>query len=80
MAYAQSEAAYTTFYDKQSAPKSVTDHFDGNWHGIREQWVDGLKNSQYKYLNKTNNRVESINAKLKSVITRYSGMMQFFMI
>ena len=60
--------------------KSVTDHFDGNWHSIREQWVDGLKNSQCKYLNRTNNRVESINAKLKSVITRYSGMMQFFMI
>lgn len=80
MAYAQSEAAYTTFYDqfKQSAPKNVTDYFDGNWHGIREQWVDGLKNSQCNYLNRTNNRVESINAKLKSVITRYSGMTQFF--
>ena len=47
MAYAQNEAAHTMFYDKQSASKSVTDHFDGNWHGIREQWVDGLKNSQY---------------------------------
>ena len=71
MAYAHSEAAYTTFYDqfKQSVPKNVIDYFDGNWHGIREQWVDGLKNSQCNYLNRTNNRVESINAKLKSVIT-----------
>ena len=80
MAYAQSETAYTTLYDefKESVPKIATDYFDDNWHGIREQWVDGLKNSQCNYLNRTNNRVESINAKLKSVITRYSGMTQFF--
>ena len=57
---------------------SVTDYFDGNWHGIHEQWVDRLKNSQCNYLNRTKNEVESINAKLKSVITRYSGMTQFF--
>ena len=80
MAYAQSEEAYIKFYDqfKQSVPKNVIDYFDGSWHSIREQWVDGLKNSQCNYLNRTNNRVESINAMLKSVITRYSGMTQFF--
>ena len=47
MAYAQNETEYTAIYDwfKQSIPKDVTDYFDGNWHGIHEQWVDGLKNS-----------------------------------
>ena len=77
MAYAQSEEAYIKFYDqfKRSVPKNVINYFDGSWHSIREQWVDGLKNS---YFNRTNNRVESINAKLKSVIKRYSGMTQFF--
>ena len=30
-------------------------------------------------MNRTNNRVESINQKLKSVITRYSGMTEFFL-
>lgn len=80
MAYAQSETAYTTLYDEfqQIAPKNVTEYFDDNWHGICEQWVDGIKNSQCNYLNTMNNRVESINAKLKSVITKYSGMTQFF--
>ena len=29
-------------------------------------------------MNRTNNRVESINQKLKSVISRYSGVTQFF--
>ena len=80
MAYAQSEGAYASFYVEfqQCAPRCVVDYFSENWHHIREQWVDGLKNSQCNYLNRTNNRVESINAKLKMVITRYSGMTQFF--
>ena len=80
MAYAQSEGAYASFYVEfqQCAPRCVVDYFNENWHHIREQWVDGLKNSQCNYLNRTNNRVESINAKLKMVITRYSGMTQFF--
>ena len=63
---------------QQCAPRCVVDYFNENWHHIREQWVDGLKNSQCNYLNRTNNRVESINAKLKMVITRFSGMTQFF--
>ena len=29
-------------------------------------------------MNRTNNRLESLNGKLKAVITRYSGMVQFF--
>lgn len=65
-------------WSKQCIPIIFTEYFDDNWYGIREQWVDGLKHSQYSYLNRTNNRVESINAKFKSIITRYSGITQFF--
>jgi len=74
MTYAQSEAAYGTLYNKfkECVPEIMTEYFDDNWHGIREQWVDRLKNSQCNYLNRTNNRVESINAKLESIISRYS--------
>ena len=80
MAYAQSEESYASFYDEfiKCAPQRVVDYFNANWHDIHEQWVDGMKNSQCNYMNRTNNRVESINAKLKMVITRYSGMTQFF--
>ena len=58
MAYVQSETAYTTLYNefRQSVPKIATDYFDDNWHGIREQWVDGLKNSWCNYLNRTTER------------------------
>ena len=54
---------YNLLHDqlKQCAPKPVLEYFQKNWHGIREQWVDGLKNSCCNYMNRTNNRVESIN-------------------
>ena len=80
MAYSQTAEMYTTLYDelKQCAPPSVIEYFDKNWHCIHEQWVDGLKKSNCNFMNRTNNRLESINQKLKMVITRYSGMTDFF--
>ena len=80
MAYARSEEAYLQIYNEliECAPKGVLDYFNENWHAIRNEWVDGLKNLQCNFMNRTNNRLESINGKLKAVITRYSGMVQFF--
>ena len=68
-------------YDEPSecAPKGVLEYFNENWHTIRNEWVDGLKNLQCNFMNHTNNRLESLNGKLKAVITRYFGIMvQFF--
>ena len=41
------------------------------------EWVLGLKSGSCNFLNRTNNRLESINAKLKSAITLYSDMVSF---
>lgn len=49
-----------------------------NWHSILHEWVDGLKNATCNFMNRTNNRVESINQKLKFIISRYSGITPFF--
>ena len=57
--------------------KSVLDYFDANWHSIRNQWVNGLKNDKLIIQNHTNNHLECINQKLKSVITKYSNLNQF---
>ena len=66
-------------YDElMNAPQKVVAYFNSNCHSIRHEWVDGLKNASCNFMNCTNNRVESINQKLKSVITRYSGITQFF--
>ena len=80
MGYSQTAEMYTTLYDelKQCAPPSAIEYFDKNWHCIHEQWVDGLKKSNCNFMNRTNNRLESMNQKFKMVITRYSGMTDFF--
>ena len=62
----------------KNALQRVVEYFDSNWHGICHEWVDGLKTASCNFMNRTNNRVESINQKLKSVISRYLGITQFF--
>ena len=76
MVYARNEDEYSKLYDElMNAPQKVVAYFNSNWHSIRHEWVDG---ASCNFMNRTNNRVESINQKLKSLITRYSGITQFF--
>ena len=79
MAYATGEDQYLQFYDqlKGTNIKSVLEYFDTNWHCIRQQWVNGLKNDDISFMNRTNNRVESINQKIKSVMSKHSSINQF---
>ena len=79
LAYATCEESYTEIYDRfcESAPRSVIDYFNENWHPIYKQWVMGMKFSTGNFLNATNNRLECINQKLKSVISRYSSLEDF---
>lgn len=46
MAYARSEEAYLQIHNEltECAPKGVLEYFNENWHTIRNEWVDGLKN------------------------------------
>ncbi|XP_014674333.1 PREDICTED: uncharacterized protein LOC106814532 [Priapulus caudatus] len=78
--YAKTEAEYDALYNqlKATSPKSVVDYFNKNWHAIRKEWADGLKNGVCHFQNRTNNRLESTNQKIKSVVSRYSGIKQFF--
>ena len=79
MVYARNEEEYSKLYDElKNTPQRVVEYFESNWHSIRHEWVDGLKNATCNFMNRTNNRVESINQKLKSVISKYSGITPFF--
>nr|XP_047141034.1 protein FAR-RED IMPAIRED RESPONSE 1-like [Hydra vulgaris] len=80
LVYSDSEVTYNMHYDSLKALKleSVIDYFNINWHGIRMQWVEGLKKKKLNLMNSTTNRVENINQKLKSVISKHSGMVTFF--
>jgi len=67
---------YTIFLSK--APHAVKNYFIKNWHDIREEWVTGLAFNSGNFLNATNNRLESFNSKLKSVIPTFSNLSEFF--
>ena len=71
LAYATSEDNYQDIYERfrECAPTTVISYFDKQWHPIRNQWVMGMKYKSGNFLNGTNNRLECINQKLKSVIT-----------
>ena len=79
MCYAHSETEYCDLHSRlqTSAPKKVVTYFNENWHGIRNEWVLGMKSSCGNFLNFTNNRLESINGKLKQVINRHSSLEDF---
>ena len=66
MIYAYSEERYMELYHElvRCVPESVCVYFQENWHGIRHDWVKGLMTDS-NFLNDTNNRNESLNAKLK---------------
>ena len=51
MAYAKTAGQYAELHQVLLGTnlKSVTEYFDTNWHPIREQWVDGLKNDNVTF-------------------------------
>ena len=59
MTYAKTSCEYLELYQdlKDAKLPGVVDYFDTNWHSIKEQWVDGLKNDNVVFLNRTNNRI-----------------------
>lgn len=76
--YSFSEEEYKEVYEKLCtvAPKKFIDYFNTHWHSIRREWTDwGMI---YKNLgNLTNNRLESLNAKLKSIIQKMNSLVDF---
>ncbi|XP_050056000.1 zinc finger SWIM domain-containing protein 3-like isoform X11 [Aphis gossypii] len=79
MCYAQSEDDYNSLCQhlESKAPKSVFEYFLKNWHQIRHEWVTGLTFHNGNMLNNTNNRLESFNGKLKSVIPVFTNIDDF---
>ena len=55
----------------------VTEYFSA-WHDIRHEWVEGLSRLHMTLGETTNNRLESLNGKIKSVCSRYATLQQFF--
>lgn len=61
----------------RDAPHTAVKYYNDNWHPIRMEWVKGFVCHAGNFMNFTNNRIESINSKLKSVISKFSSMEEF---
>lgn len=70
------EVAYNDLVDLNL--KHVTSYFNENWHCIREEWTLFGLNEHCNYMNTTNNRMESLNNKLKLVGNRNANLQSFF--
>ncbi|XP_047126936.1 uncharacterized protein LOC124808018 [Hydra vulgaris] len=57
---------------------AVTEYFVKNWDPIKHQWVTAYKDLYFNLGETTNNRLKSMFNKLKSVCTKHTSMMQFF--
>ena len=60
-----------------TSPRSVRTYFEHNWHPLRIQWTMVEKLSSGDFLNNTNNRLESLNHKVTSVVARYLTLEDF---
>lgn len=56
----------------------LNSYFDKNWKPIFNEWVIGVSKAENFYNNTTNNRLESLNQKLKSVVKKFSTLEEFF--
>jgi zinc finger SWIM domain-containing protein 3 len=80
LVYAHSEQEYAGHYLalKDLKITSVLEYFEKNWAPIKEEWVEGFKSTFSSFNTRTNNRLESINQKLKKVITKCSSIVVFW--
>ncbi|PAA92061.1 hypothetical protein BOX15_Mlig017792g2, partial [Macrostomum lignano] len=75
--HAVSEESYTEIYNRFAniASSRLLEYYRKNWHEIRSEWVVGLKCGAFN--NNTNNRVESLNQKLKAVVPLNAKFLDF---
>ena len=80
LANAASEEEYDKHYTTllETCPQSVSTYYDSNWHTIRHEWVECYKSFSFTLGERTNNRLESINGKIKSVCSRHANLTRFF--
>jgi len=79
MAYSTNEEEYTKNYEflQHTGIQPVVDYTEDSWHPIKEEWEIGLKQSVH-FNNNTTNQLESINQKLKQVISKFSITLTIF--
>lgn len=80
LTYAKNLEQYEELHSELHATniQNVVDYFEANWHPIHMEWVECFKSANLTFQNRTNNRVESINQKIKSICSKFSDLDTFF--
>lgn len=82
MIYCKSENEYEQLYDelKAIASDELMQYFENQWNSelVRPMWIGYYVNKGSHFHNRTNNRSETFNQKLKSVLTRFAPLKKFF--
>ncbi|CAG5075431.1 Protein of unknown function, partial [Cotesia congregata] len=78
MVYAKTEERYFQLYEElKKMPQSIVEYFDKNWHECRKEWSLSSDYVQHNFGNGTNNRLESLNAKIKIDVDKYLSLEDF---
>lgn len=79
MLYSNNDEEYFSLYNrlKKETPKAVINYFDKNWNTIRDEWTLTSNFMNMSFMNTTNNRLESLNGKIKSIATKFATLEQF---
>lgn len=78
--YSRTAEEYNSLYEELlnlDLPE-VSSYFNENWHVIRDEWTLHGRNRHANYMNATNNRLESLNGKLKMIGNRYANLLSCF--
>lgn len=82
MIHVETEQEYDDLYEslKGIASDNLIHYFDTHWHTdeIRKMWAGYHVNQTSHYDNRTNNRTESFNQKLKTLLTKHASLKKFF--
>ena len=80
LAYAKSDEEYNSLREsfRTSMPQTVVQYYEANWHTCRHEWVLCWQRQNVTFGERTNNRLESVNKRLKAVIKSGSSLPNFF--
>lgn len=79
MVYCKTQPEYDALYSKlrDIALEDTFKYFEDNWHNIQNEW-SAFHMIGGNLENFTNNRLESINKHIKTVVKKRSSMLEFF--
>ncbi|KAH9384541.1 hypothetical protein HPB48_026549 [Haemaphysalis longicornis] len=79
MVFSRSNEAFEKLQEEfdQTVCQEIRSYYDKNWRPIKDEWYTGPQFMSENFNNTTNNRIESLNSKLKSVIKKNSSLEEF---